>query len=144
MTETYLIFGLVWFGLVWFYGISTIVGYLMLNPFLYIQTVLFQTIQFCTSTKFNSIWSTYRTLSGAITLGQRGPGRNGNEGVLCIPQSSSITRVSFSDCFMSYPGYSLGGVLFLCIDSVGIFYSPTWLGLVVYREKQHQCWCIKI
>ena len=27
---------LVWFGLVWFYGISTIGGYLMSNPFLYI------------------------------------------------------------------------------------------------------------
>ena len=26
----------VWFSLVWFYGISTIVGYLMPNPFLYI------------------------------------------------------------------------------------------------------------
>ena len=25
-----------WFGLVWFYGTSTIVGYLMPNPFLYI------------------------------------------------------------------------------------------------------------
>ena len=25
-----------WFSLVWFYGISTIVGYLMPNPFLYI------------------------------------------------------------------------------------------------------------
>ena len=30
-------------------------------------------------------------LSGATTLGQRGPGSNGNERVLCIPQSSSIT-----------------------------------------------------
>ena len=30
--------------LVWFYGTSTIVGYLMPYPFLYIQTVLFQTI----------------------------------------------------------------------------------------------------
>ena len=28
-----------------FYGISTIVDYLMPNPFLYKQTVLFQTIQ---------------------------------------------------------------------------------------------------
>ena len=26
------IYDLVWFGLVWFYGISTIVGYLMPNP----------------------------------------------------------------------------------------------------------------
>ena len=37
---------MIWFGLIWFYGISTIVGYLMPNPFLYIKTVLFQTIQF--------------------------------------------------------------------------------------------------
>ena len=28
-------------GLVWFYGTSTIVGYLMPNPFSYIKTVLF-------------------------------------------------------------------------------------------------------
>ena len=34
-------FGLVWFGLVRFYGISTVVGYLMPNPFLYIYTGLF-------------------------------------------------------------------------------------------------------
>ena len=26
---------LIWFGLVWFYDISTFVGYLMPNPFLY-------------------------------------------------------------------------------------------------------------
>ena len=32
--------------LVRFYGISTFVGYLMPNPFLYKQSVLFQTIQF--------------------------------------------------------------------------------------------------
>ena len=29
--------GDVWFGLVWFYGISTILGYPMPNPFLYIM-----------------------------------------------------------------------------------------------------------
>ena len=45
-------FGLVQSGLGWFYGISTIAGYLMPNPFLYIQTVLFQTIQYCKSTQF--------------------------------------------------------------------------------------------
>ena len=44
---------LVWFGLVWFYGISTFVGYLMPNPFLYKKSVLFQTIQFNMSTQFN-------------------------------------------------------------------------------------------
>ena len=36
-----------------FYGVSTFVGYLMPNPFLYKLTVLFQTIQFRISTQFN-------------------------------------------------------------------------------------------
>ena len=35
-----------------------------------------------------------RTLSGATTLGQRGPRSDGNEEVLHIPQSSSITEAS--------------------------------------------------
>ena len=43
---------LVRFGWVGFYGISTIIGYLMLNSFLCIKTVLFQTIQFSISTRF--------------------------------------------------------------------------------------------
>ena len=36
-----------------FYGISTFGGYLMPNPFLYKQLVLFQTLQFSMSTQFN-------------------------------------------------------------------------------------------
>ena len=48
-------------------------------------------------------------LSGATTPGQSGPGRNGNEGVLPIPQSSSTAGTSSSDCLLSYPGHSLGG-----------------------------------
>ena len=39
--------------LVWVYGISTLVGYFMLNLSLYKYTVLFQTIQFNISTQFN-------------------------------------------------------------------------------------------
>ena len=50
-------------------------------------------------------------LSGATTPGQSGPGSDGNEGVLCIPQSPSITGTSSSDCLVSLPGHSLGGVL---------------------------------
>ena len=45
-------FGLVWLGLVWFYGTSTIEGYLMPNPLLYIWIALFQTMQFSISTQF--------------------------------------------------------------------------------------------
>ena len=44
-------------------------------------------------------------LSGATTPGQGGPGSNGNKGVLHIPQSSSITGTSASDCLVSYPGW---------------------------------------
>ena len=39
---------------------------------------------------------------------QSGPGSNGNEGVLCIPQSSSITGTLPSDFLVSYPEHSLG------------------------------------
>ena len=38
--------------------------------------------------------------------GHSGPGSNGNEGVLCIPQSSSITKASLSDCLVLYPGHT--------------------------------------
>ncbi len=44
--------GLIWF--VGFYGISTFVGYLMPNPFVFKQSVLFKTIQFIINTYFNS------------------------------------------------------------------------------------------
>ena len=54
------------------------------------KAVLFQVIQFSISTQFSS------------TLGQSGPGSDGNEGVLCIPQRS------LSDCLVSYLGHSLG------------------------------------
>ena len=47
-------------------------------------------------------------LSGAPNLGQSGHGNDGNEEVLCIPQSSSITGASTSDCFVSYPEHPLG------------------------------------
>ena len=38
--------------LIGFYGISTLVGFLTRNPFLYKKSVLFQTIHFSMSTKF--------------------------------------------------------------------------------------------
>ena len=59
--------------------------------------------------RFSSIQPIDRTLSGATTPGQSGPGSDGNEGVLCIPQSSSIAGTLPSDCLVSYPGHSLGG-----------------------------------
>ena len=75
-------------------------------PILYIVSVFFQTIQFSKIGEFRSIWPIDRTLSGATTPDLSGPGRDGNNGVLCIPQSSSITGASPSDCLVSYLGHS--------------------------------------
>ena len=49
-----------------------------------------------------------RTLSWATILGQSRLGSVGDEGIVCIPQTSSIIWASPSDCLMSYPGPSLG------------------------------------
>ena len=46
--------------------------------------------------------------SGATTSNQSGLGSNGNEKVLRIPQSSSITGDSPSDYLVLYTGPSLG------------------------------------
>ena len=54
----------------------------------------------------SSIWPIDKTLSGATTLGYSGPGSNGNEEVLHIPQSSK-TGASPSEGLILYPGYSL-------------------------------------
>ena len=46
-----------------------------------------------------------------------------------LPQSSSITGTSPSDCLVPYPGHSLWrGVLPLCRGAVSVFYSPNRLG----------------
>ena len=56
----------------------------------------------------SSIWPIDRILSCAIIQGQSGPGSDGNEMVLHIPQSSSINGASPSDCLVSYPENSWG------------------------------------
>ena len=56
---------------------------------------------------FSSIQPKDRALSGATILSQSRPGNKGNEEVLCIPDSSSISRTSPSNCLVSYPGHLL-------------------------------------
>ena len=48
------------------------------------------------------------TLWVSTTPGLNEPGSDGNEGVLQIPQSSSITEGSISDCLVSYLGHTSG------------------------------------
>ena len=56
--------------------------------------------------------------------GQSGPGSDGNKRVLRIPQSSSITRTSPSDCLVSYPGHLLVGGLTLLQKSNRCILQP--------------------
>ena len=115
----------------------------MPSPFLYIKTVLFQ------STQFSSIWHIDRTLSGATTLSQSGPGSD-DKGVNHIPQSTSINGALPSDCLVSYPGHSLGEsypsaemwsvysaapanwAIYGLEHCLGIYaFRPTWLCLII-------------
>ena len=59
----------------------------------------------------SSILTIDRTLSGATTPGQSGPRSNEKGEFLRLPQSSSITGASPSDCLVSYTGHSFGRYL---------------------------------
>ena len=65
-----------------------------------VKTVLFQTIQLSVITQFISFLPIDRNLSGATSPGQIGPASDCNKWVLRIPQSSSITGTSQSDCLV--------------------------------------------
>ena len=68
-----------------------------------------------------SVWPLDGTLSGATTSGQSGSESNSNEGVLHIPQSSSITWISPSNHgVMSRIIVWVEGDLPLGRDAVGI------------------------
>ena len=91
------------------------------------QTVLFQTIQFNASNLFaqfkcQTVWPIDRTLLGATTPGQSGPGSDDNEAYSAFPKAPALLE-SHQQTFSVIPGYSLEGVLPLCRDAVGIFYS---------------------
>ena len=79
--------------------------------------------------------------------GQRGPGSDGNKGVLCVPQSSSITETSLSDCLESYPGHSLEGGSYPYAEVKHIHkheYGYVWNGwnvhrmFVTYIQREHR------
>ena len=81
-----------------------------------------------------SIWPIDKTLSGATTLGQRGSGSDGNEEALCIPQSSSVSEASPSDCLVSYPGHSLGeSYLFAEMQSAYSTAQADWANMIKDR-----------
>ena len=69
------------------------------------------------------------TLPDATTSGKSRPGTDGNEWVLRIPQSSSITRASLSDSLVSYQDTRCVcvAVLPLCREADGIYCNPSRL-----------------
>ena len=92
------------------------------------KTFLFLKIQFSIGTQFSSIGPIDRTLSGSTSPCQSGPGSYGNEKVLHIPQRSSITGNSPSECLRLYSRHYLWGGLTSCRYAVGVFHSPSRLG----------------
>ena len=64
-------------------------------------------------------------LSSANIPGQSWPGNDGNEGIFSIPQSSSITGSSSTDCFMSHPPHSLGKRSYLSTEKQSVYSTDT-------------------
>ena len=88
----------------------------------------------------SSIWPKDRTLSDATSLGQSGPVSNGTEGVVHIPQSSSITGASPSDCLELYLGHSLVGRESYSSADIQLVFSTAqaiWAGnMIILLNKQ--------
>ena len=74
--------------------------------------------------------------SGATTLAQSGPGSDGNEGVLHIPQSSSITGTAPSDCLVSHQDTRYGGIAYPFAE-VWLVYStaPAYWASRIHKSK---------
>ena len=72
------------------------------------------------------------TLSGATTSDHSGPGSCGNKRVLSIPQSSSITASSSSDCLLSYPEHSLGEGSHASAEKQSVYFTTEWTMLYIY------------
>ena len=100
------------------------------------KTVSFQTIPFIMRfvfTVYMSNSSNYhidRTLTGATTPSQCGLANDSNEEVLRFPRSSRILVIRLF-CVISKV-HVVVGVLSLCRDAVGVFYSPSQLCTQVF------------
>ena len=46
------------------------------------------------------------------------------KGYSAFPKAPALLEPHHLDCLVSYAGHSLGGVLPLCREAVGVFYSP--------------------
>ena len=95
------------------------------------KTVLFWTVQLSSSVCILVLFDPEIGLYQVLPLRARVDLRvMAMKGVSHIPQSSSITGTSPSNCLVSYPGHLLwGGVLSFCKDTVG------WISITVLHFK---------
>ena len=100
----------------------------------YIVCLVVERVAFSTQER---VW--YLSPWSCIRCYQSGPRRNSNEGVLRIPQNSSITGISPSDCLVSYPVHSLwgGGSCPSPEESVYSIASADW---VTISARLKICW----
>ena len=68
-----------------------------------------------------------RTLSGATTPGQSGPGRDGDKEAFCIPKTPALVEPHHQIVYC-HTRMLAGGVLLLCRDAVIVFCNPSRLG----------------
>ena len=94
------------------------------------KTVPFQTIHFSINTQFSFIWPIDRSLSGATTPGQSGPGNNGNEtGIPHFPNLQHYWNFTIR-WFHVISRTRVGRGLALCRDADGVFYSHSRQGKI--------------
>ena len=92
----------------------------------------------------SSIWPADRTRSHATNTGYGRTGNDDNKGVLRIPQSSSISGASQSDCLVSYLGHSLGksypsAEMLLVYSTAPADGAKRWNGLSHNKWMQQTC-----
>ena len=80
----------------------------------------------------SSIWPIDRFLSDATTPDQSRPGSKGNDGIICISQSSRITGASPSDYSESYPR-NCGWEAYLYAEMQSVYSKPQSIGLIHSR-----------
>ena len=106
---------IVWFGLVWFYGISTIVGYVMTNPF---YTSILNIYDLQTHFLITFLNDSIRVRVDLVAMVMKGystfPKAPGLE---CHPQTVS--------CHIQETDWK---VLPVCRDAVSVFYRSSWRG----------------
>ena len=95
---------------------------------------LFQTIQLSISPQFSSIWPMNRTLTCVTLPGRVDLGAMAMKGYSAFPKAPALLK-PYHQIFRVMSRIFVRGVVPLCKDAVGVFYS--WLGGYHYGDKKY-------